>query len=348
MSQPVIPSPVPAPPRKLRRSLQFALFAVSLLWFVLADALAGRAARGLTNRFDSESLRPLLSALFLIFLLTVGFGLLEAVARTGGRTLRQAIGLPRRPTASREWLLGAAIGWGIAMVSVLPMALGRALHVRFWTEPRSFWLLLLNLLTLAAVTLGIEMALRGYPFRRLIAALGPTWATLAMALLVGVGNWFGPDSTWITVLVTLMGSVLLSLAWLRTHGIWLPWGLHFAWNASTAVLFGLPIRGFAGFSSVVQTRAIGHRWLTGDEFGPEGAFFTLIILAAAIIVTIRTTDDYAWDYTRNEIIPAGYEVNPAPPAAHTAMEQEGVLKPASLVQILPTTPQTRSVEGYDN
>ena len=345
MSQTVIPAGIPIPHRRLRRSLQFALFAVAMLWFVLSDALSGRAARGLTNRFDLDVARPLLSALFLIFLLTIGFSVFEGIARTERMTLRQGMGLPRRPTAMREWLLGAAIGWGVAVVTVLPMVLGRALQVRFWAEPQMFGLLVLNFATLCAVTLAIEMALRGYPFRRLVGAVGPVWATMIMAALLVISHVLGGESTWISVVVTLVGTVLLSVAWLRTHGLWVSWGLRFAWSACVALVFGLPVRGYSGFEAVVQTRTHGPVWLTGGEFGPEGALFAAIALVVAIVVLVQTTSDYAWDYTRPEIVAAGYEVNPPPPAEHTAMEKEAAVK-GSLVQILPTTPQTRSVDGY--
>ena len=329
--------------RRLRRSLQFALFATSLLWFALSEALAGRAARGLTNRFDVEDARPLLSALFLIFLLAVGFSLFAAASRANRWSLRSALGLSRRPTRWREWALGAAIGWGTAVASVLPMALGRSLHVRFWTEHRAFNLLALHLAALLFGTLAVEIALRGYAFWRLIEATGPVWATCIMAVLLGIAHGISPDATWISILVTMVGSILLSTAWLRTHGLWLPWGLHFAWSASLAVVFGLPVRGVSSFSSVIQTRAVGAAWLTGGEFGPEGAFLTLIFLVVAIVVLVRATSDYAWDYTRPVIVAAGYEVNPSPPAEHVAMEAETAARPPALVQIQPTTSQTRSL-----
>lgn len=336
---------IPGTPRKLRRPLQLVLFVTSLTWFVLADALASRAARGLANRFDIDAARPLFSALFLIFLLAVGFRVLQGIAPIGNLTLRTMLGLPRRLGSRREWALGTAIGWGLAIAAVLPMALSRSLHVRFWTQPRAFSLLLSNLAALFFATLAIELALRGYPFRRLIDATGPAWATILMALLLGTIHGFSPDATWISILITVIGSILLSIAWLRTHGLWLPWGLHFACSASLALLFGLPVRGVLEFSSVVQTRAIGPAWLTGNEFGPEGALFTAIALLAGIAVLVRSTRDYAWEYTRPELVPAGYEVNPPPPAVHTAMEEEAAARPPALVQILPTTPQSRSVDG---
>ncbi len=61
----------------------------------------------------------------------------------------------------------------------------------------------------------------------------------------------------------MLAGVLLSIAWLRTHGLWLPWGLHFAWNASLGILFGLPVSGDIGFlhrrSYPTPTAALAHR-----------------------------------------------------------------------------------------
>jgi hypothetical protein len=127
--------------------------------------------------------------------------------------------------------------------------------------------------------------------------------------------------------------------------VWLAWGLHFAWSASVAVLFGLPVAGSGEFSSVVETRAVGSGLLSGDGLGPEGAIFTVALLLAAVVVLVWATDEYAWAYTRRPIVAAGYAVDPAPPAAHTAMETGGaVVKAPSLVQILPETPRSRSVD----
>jgi uncharacterized protein len=325
------------------RTLQLALFVTSVAWLLASDVLAGRAARGLSERFGLDAGRPLLAALFLLFLLAVGFSILQAIAHRHS-SLREVLGLPKRATARREWALGAAVGWGIVVLAVLPMALGGALYVRLWMQPRSVWLLLLNLVTLAVAALAEEVAFRGYPYRRLIEGVGPVAATVGMSLLFGLVHLFNPGATWTSVVVTMLAGLLLSVAWLRTHGLWMGWGLHFAWNACIGVLFGLPVSGISDFASVVQTRTFGHLWLTGGDYGPEGAVFTAVVLLIGVAVLVRITRDYAWDYTFKPIVAGGYATEVQPPAAHVAMEQQA--KPAaanSLVQILPATPQSRSV-----
>jgi uncharacterized protein len=331
--------------RRSERTLQLALFVTSVAWFLAAETVAAHAARGLAERFGLDAARPLLTSAFLLFLLAVGFSILQAIAKRRS-SLRDVLGLPKRPTARREWELGAALGWGLVVLAVLPMAAAGTLHIEFWTQPRAFALFVLNLITLAVGALAEEVAFRGYSFRRLIEAIGPVAATIVMSLLFGLGHLLNPGATWASTLVTILAGVLLSVAWLRTHGLWLGWGLHFAWNASMGILFGLPVSGITDFASIVQTRAFGRPWLTGGDYGPEGAAITVIVLLIGIVVLVRVTRDYAWHYTYVPVVAAGYPMEAPPPAAHVAMEQMAQqTKPApavSLVQILPATPQTRS------
>jgi membrane protease YdiL (CAAX protease family) len=319
------------------------MFGTSALWVLASEAISGRAARGLSVRFGLESDQLLLTSLVFLFLLGVGFSMLQAIS---GRpeSLNAVMGLPKRATAREEWGIGAAIGWGCVILAVLPMALGGTLHVHFPGGAHAYWMVVVNLATLLVAALAEEVAFRGYPFRRLIAAMGPVKATISVSILFGLGHAFNPDATWISVLITMLAGVLFSVAWLRTHGLWLPWGLHFAWNASMGVLFGLPVSGVTDFSSVVMTRAVGRHWLTGGAYGPEAALFTVPTILIGIAVLVLLTSDYAWEYTRPPIIAAGYPVEVEAPAAHTAMEQEAQARPPALVQILPTTPQNRSVE----
>jgi uncharacterized protein len=328
--------------RRSERTLQLALFVTSVAWFLAADTVAAHAARGLSEHFGLDASRPLLTSAFLLFLLAVGFSILQAIAKRRS-TLRDVLGLPKRLTALREWESGAALGWGLVVLAVIPMAVAGTLHIQFWTQPRAFALLLLNLITLAVGALAEEVAFRGYPFRRLVEASGPVTATTVMSLLFGVGHMLNPGATWASTVVTILAGVLLSIAWLRTHGLWLGWGLHFAWNASIGILFGLPVSGITDFASIIETRAFGRPWLTGGDYGPEGAAITAIVLLIGIVVLVRITRDYAWHYTYVPIVAAGYPMEPAPPAAHVAMEQQAQQAAAvSLVQILPSTPQTRS------
>jgi len=323
------------------RMMQVVVFAATVLWYLMARVVASSAATGLWLRFRLGDFEPLLQALLLLFLVLLGLWAFHAMDRTG-TALNEAIGLPARQTRGQEWALGAAIGWGIALACVLPMVVGRALDVQLWTEPRAFLLLALNLATLAILCLANTVAIFGYGYRMLAEAIGPARAATIPMLGAAVARILEPGSEstplGIAVLCEMLAVLLLALSWQRTHAVWLAWGLHFAAAAGVGVLFGLPLAGDNSFGSVVDTRAVGRIWLTGGGFGPGAALFTVLVLAAAIPVLIRLTDDYAWEYTRPPIVSGGYDVTIAPPAAHSAMEEAAQAKPAPLVQILPVSP----------
>lgn len=330
------------PRRRAGKAFQLARFVAALAWAASSRLLADSSARGLTARFDMDTWQPFLSAIFLLFLLGMGYFLLETIARRPA-SVRSVLGLPTRSTAGEEWLVGAAIGWGMVILAVLPMALAGTLHITFWTEPGTLRLLVANILTVAAASLAVEVIFRGYPFRCLIEGIGPIAATVCMSVLFALAETLINGASSTGLLVALLMGVLFSVAWFRTHALWLGWGMHFAWTASMGVLFGLPVSGHHDLSVLVATVASGHRWLTGGHYGPEAARFTLVAVAAGLIVLVRVTRDYAWHYTHPPIVPGGYPMEAKPPAAHTAMEQSAQSRPPALIQILPTAPQGRSV-----
>ena len=323
------------------RTFQFALFCAALAWSFSSRLLSANSARGITNRLNLDWATPLLAALFLLFLLAVGYSLLDIISRRPA-SARQALGLPRRPTSLREWLTGAAIGWGIVVLTVLPMMLAGDLHVTFWFSAQSIRFFLLSVAAIAAATLADETVFRGYPFRRLIAATGPVVATIVMALFYALRQGLHYGAGGFAIFLSILSAILFSVSWFRTHGLWMAWGMRFAWTASMGVLFGLPVSGAADNATIIQTTTSGSSWLTGGDYGPEASIVLFLSLIAGLIVLVRVTRDYAWDYTHPPIVPGGYPMDVAPPPAHAAMEQSAQAREPSLIQILPASPQGRS------
>jgi len=318
------------------RSLQIALFLIGLFWLIVARLTADHASSGIATHLGfSQYPIAFLGELFFLFLILIGFALFQSiVTRSGG--IRSTNALPTRPTARREWQLGATIGWAAILVAVLPMMLVGDLHPTFWLTPHALFLTLLTAVTLALNTLAIEAAFRGFLFRRLIGVFGTTLATILLSGLYALASSFRPNATPGSVFITFLFGVLLSLAYLRTHAIWLGWGLHFAWAAVMGIAFGLPIADLNSYSTLVDTTVSGSTFLTGGAYGPEAAPFTILVLIAAMFVLYQATRDYAWEYTHAPILAAGYAMDVAPPPAHTAMEQAAAARP-SLIQIAPTT-----------
>lgn len=331
---------VTAPSRKIPRVLQAALALTALAWAGAAEIIAGRAARGIAGVFQQGAIEPLLNSCFVLFLLVIGFRALDWLAARGWQRV-DPLPLPRRKGWTREWGLGAAIGWACSLAVAVPALVSLNLHTRL-AAAFSLTALTLALLTVLLAALVQETIFRGYAFIRLSAAIGPT----ASAILLSIGYAFvlltsDPPShlTFALVNGACLG-VLLSIAYLRTHALWLGWGLHFAYRAVTLLVLGLPVSGRGAFGALTDTYVSGPRWLSGGRFGFDAAAFTVLTLCGAILLLIHASRDYAWNYTHREITGAGYAVTIAPPAAHTAMEKAAA--PPALVQILPTTSTTFS------
>ena len=318
------------------RSLHFAVFAIGLLWVLAARVGAGSAAQGIARLIRADQLRPLLQACFEVILLVTGFTALNWVAFRNG-SLRGTNALPSRATAWPEWQKGAALGWALLLVAVLPAAAVGDLHPAFWLAPRAWGLAVLAVATLLVGALATELAFRGFLFQRLIAVMGPTSATLVLTAIYAVIATSLTNTTPFSFGVSLLLGFVLALAYLRTHGLWLGWGLHAGWLIAMGVLFGLPVSGSMDVANVVVTESLGRVWVSGRAYGPEGSLVAGFALVAGLVAVYKLTRDYAWEYTHVPIVAGGYPMDVPPPAAHAAMEAAA---PPPLVQILGAVPVT--------
>ncbi|MGI8770837.1 MAG: CPBP family intramembrane glutamic endopeptidase [Acidobacteriaceae bacterium] len=328
------------PEYRISRLRSFFLFVVALIYAFLARLVATHAAHGLSG----GDWYLVVDRVLLLFLLLVGFRALGRVYRQApGRTApAHANGLVRRPGIGREFGVGAATGWGLLLLTVLPSVFIGGLVVTVFTAPHQWSMLLLGTVVLLLDALAVEVIFRGYPFQRLIDAVGPSLATLFMSLVFAI-VYYTPDTPRAGVLVSFLLSWILCLGYLRTRALWLPWGLHFAWNAAMGLLFGLPISGYTRFSPVIQSYANGPDAVTGGYYGPGGSAVAFFVLLFGLWLILRVTREYAHRYAHPEIVPGGIPVDidaisrrqhevamgPAAAPAEKPLVQIGSLPPAS-------------------
>jgi membrane protease YdiL (CAAX protease family) len=282
----------------------FGYVVIAAIYFYLAENLSVRAAHGLA----SEVWLPLVERSVLLFLLVVGYAAMGRIFNAQRQPIR-AMGLSLRPGWQREFGLGAALGWGMLIAAIIPLVLSGGLIITFWLVPRQFGMLAVDLLLLVVAALAEEVAFRGYPFQRLIDAIGPTLATIFASLVFAGMHMFNPSASRASFIVTVLSGCLLSVAYLRTRALWVSWGFHFAWNASMCVVFGLPVSGITQFSPIIQSDTVGPMWMTGGNYGPEASVVTTIVLLIGTFVVYRATRQYSWQYNQPVIIPAGIPVD---------------------------------------
>ena len=310
----------------------YAQFITALFYYFLAGALARRGAAGLA----SERWAPFVDQAMLVFLLLLGYaGLGFALNRQQHPISEQ--GLPRRRGWHAEAGTGLAIGWAIALVCVIIMALDGGIAIRLTLRPSNWGWLLVEVVFFALVALAEEVAFRGYGFQRFVRAVGPAGAALGFALLYAFLQAFQLGSNHASIAVSFLLSLVLSTAYLRTRALWVSWGLNFGWKASRALLFGLTVSGVNSHSPVVQGDPMGPFWLTGGGFGLDGSWVTLVVLLAMFPMVFRATRDLNFRYNAPEIIPAGIPVDLDAAARRQHEAAMGPAEPAAptLVQIVP-------------
>lgn len=122
-----------------------------------------------------------------------------------------------------------------------------------------------------------EVLFRGVVFRLLEEWIG-TWMALAMsALLFGLLHLLNPNATLAAaVAIALEAGVLLAAAYTLTRTLWLPIGMHFAWNFVQGGIFGVAISGNKA-TGILQGHLAGPELLSGGAFGAEASVVAIVL-----------------------------------------------------------------------
>jgi hypothetical protein len=312
----------------------YAQFVAAILYFFLVRSLARHGALGLA----SEQWSPLAEQAMLVFLLLLGYSGL-GFWLNGQLHPVSAQGLPRRPGWPGEAGMGLATGWALAVVCVLPLTMIGGVAIVLSTQLSAWGWLLADAAFFALAALAEEIAFRGYGFQRFAQAVGPVGAALGFAAFYAIVQSLLPGSSRASIAVSVVLSLLLSAAYLRTKALWVSWGLNFGWKACRALVFGLALSGVNSQSPVVQGNPMGPFWLTGGGFGVDGSWVTFLILLAAIPVVFRVTRELDYRYNAPVLVPGGVPVDLDAAARRQHEAAMGSTLPAAppLVQILPAT-----------
>jgi len=314
---------------RIRAYLQFI---AAVCYFFLAQTLARHGALGVA----SPEWAPLVEQAMLVFLLLLGYAAFGSWMDHQSQPI-SAQGLPRRQGWLGEAGLGLSVGWSIAVACVLPLVVVGGIEIVLSLKASAWGWLLADTAFFALLALGEEIAFRGYGFQRFAHSVGPVGASLGYAAFYAIVQALWPGASHASVAVSVMLSLLLSMAYLRTRALWVSWGINFGWKASRALLFGLAVSGINSHSPVVQGDPMGPFWLTGGGYGLDGTWIAFFILLAAFPVVYRLTRDLDYRYNAPVIVPGGIPVDldAAARRQHEAATRDAERAAPALVQILP-------------
>ena len=190
----------------------------------------------------------------------------------------------------KELLLGIALGAGLQVVVTASLVLVRAATFEGFSSGGSGALRGIAAAGILFILAGSseEIIFRGYLFQGMLRGQGQVAAVAVFSILFGVGHLANPSATPLSTVNTILSGVLLGVAYLRTRGLWMPIGLHWAWNFFQGPVLSFPVSGLQIGPSLCKISLSGSMWLSGGAYGPEGSIPLTVASLAAIVWLART------------------------------------------------------------
>jgi membrane protease YdiL (CAAX protease family) len=148
--------------------------------------------------------------------------------------------------------------------------------------------LFLSLMGSIGAAFAEEILFRAVVFRILSEWLGDLAALAISAALFGLLHAGNPGATVVSsVAIALEAGILLGTAYMVTRQIWLPIGLHLAWNVTEGGVFGASVSG-KEVPGLFSSHFEGDPLLTGGAFGPEASVVAVVVglVAAALMFAV--------------------------------------------------------------
>jgi phosphotransferase system glucose/maltose/N-acetylglucosamine-specific IIC component len=117
---------------------------------------------------------------------------------------------------------------------------------------------------------------------RLFAVAAVVFAALHLA---------NPGATALAGATVAVAGLMFCALYALTGRLWVPIGLHLAWNFTQGTSSGRqsPAAQSAGSIAVSTARRGAQTWLTGGTFGPEASVFALILISVLTLGALSTT-----------------------------------------------------------
>jgi uncharacterized protein len=183
-------------------------------------------------------------------------------------------------TALRDLLVGFGVGGVLFTVVFTMLLVSGNYHLDTRVGAGAFGSITGSLVLWLAVAFFEEILFRGTVFHLVEEGAGSVIAIVLTSLFFGFAHLFNPGATIVSTLaITLEAGVLLASLYMLTRSLWIPIGVHWAWNFFEGSLFGSPVSGNMGLPTLWHSQPQGSSVITGGAFGPEAGLFTVILIS---------------------------------------------------------------------
>lgn len=264
-------------PNGLRAGWRLLIFGA--IFFALAYA-ASRVVDGAMHRLRADENTPLGAMIVMGGFSVVVLLASWVMAKIEGRSLA-AYGLPWRRAFCGQFWQGAAISFASLTILLLVLRLSGAfsfgslaLHGTDIWKYGVAWTLPLFLAALLE-----DFFYRGYQLFTLSTGVGFWPAAVLTSLWMGGMHYLNPGGHGLGPVAATEYCLVTCLVLRRTGDLWMPLGIHSAWNWGEVFFYGVPDSGFMGHPHLLNGSLHGPAWLTGGTFGQEASWPSLALLA---------------------------------------------------------------------
>jgi membrane protease YdiL (CAAX protease family) len=253
--------------RRVVRSVPFRIV-FAFLWLVATATATGRV----------PIVDPILKSILVAGSVVGGYVLYVRVVE------RRALFEFSLPGAPKEIAIGLALGTVLfsATIGIIWM-----LGYYTVTAVRAPTALLAPLGIALVTAIPEEILFRGVVFRIAEEGIGSVGALVLSSVLFGAAHLANPHATILSgVAIALEAGLLLGAAFMSTRRLWLPIGLHAAWNFTQAGIFGVAVSGRT-VDGLLTSQLSGPALVSGGAFGAETSLPAVIVCVLAGCVLLR-------------------------------------------------------------
>ncbi|MDP9798845.1 membrane protease YdiL (CAAX protease family) [Catenuloplanes nepalensis] len=182
---------------------------------------------------------------------------------------------------------GILLGFALFLTTILLIGVFGGWESMRWN---SFGAFLVTMGAMMSVAVNEELLFRGVVFRILEERAGSLIAVVASSAFFGATHLVNENATlWGALAIGLAGGTLTTAGYMLTRSLWLPIGLHFAWNFTELGVFGNATSGTEGGDTGLLHLALdtSRTVLTGGVFGPEASLIAMLVCTVPAILMLR-------------------------------------------------------------
>ena len=183
------------------------------------------------------------------------------------------------------------IGWAVSAVNFLAIIVClflcgcyRIVNVEFDVASQLSWLSLFLLVGVVE-----EVIFRGILFRLIADKWNIAVGLTTSSLLFGLAHLGNPGATlWAALAIALASGWLFGMAYAYHQTIWVPVGMHWAWNYLEGGVFGCSVSGTPlDYRPLITPKISGTDLLSGGAFEPEASIICVAIgIGISIVYTV--------------------------------------------------------------